>query len=345
MWFVDIVRLLASFQMINGHTLDAIMPLHVKQGPIFERYDDMRSLVSVAFLLIAGIAFHLSTLARLDRHLSTPGAGSRRLQRAAIIIGFGYYLHASAAVGILQCIGAALIFLEILTLTLRDARKVMWACSALAAALFAAAPVIDGAALTLGTPWIGQWFTHHGLEGNEGSLFPLVPWAGYVFAGVAVGGLILPDGGRTDRDLTIRRAVLLFAGAWAAMTVAELVPFTLATDATSVHARPTVALAKLAAVAALLAILAVVCRRLVNLPWLLRVLASETLTIYVFHLMFLYFPGVDLVARVGRTETLGAALLWVIPVFIATCAYAVAWHEVKRRWHRRWVERRLRRAA
>ena len=31
-WFVDVVRLIASFQMINGHTLDALMVDELRQG-------------------------------------------------------------------------------------------------------------------------------------------------------------------------------------------------------------------------------------------------------------------------------------------------------------------------
>ena len=62
-WFVDVVRLLASLQMVNGHTLDAVMLPALKQGSFFDTYNWGRGLVSVGFLMVAGIAFHVSTLA------------------------------------------------------------------------------------------------------------------------------------------------------------------------------------------------------------------------------------------------------------------------------------------
>ena len=68
--FVDVVRLCALLQMINGHTLDAVLALSERVGPGFERYRFARGLVSVAFLVVAGIAFFLTTLARFELRLS-----------------------------------------------------------------------------------------------------------------------------------------------------------------------------------------------------------------------------------------------------------------------------------
>jgi hypothetical protein len=51
-WFVDVVRLLASLQMVNGHTIDAVLLPSIEQGPIFDRYNWARGLVSVCFLMV-----------------------------------------------------------------------------------------------------------------------------------------------------------------------------------------------------------------------------------------------------------------------------------------------------
>ena len=53
--FVDVLRLLALLQMIDGHTLDAVLSESVRTGEGFETYRFVRGLVSVAFLVVAGI--------------------------------------------------------------------------------------------------------------------------------------------------------------------------------------------------------------------------------------------------------------------------------------------------
>ena len=73
-WFVDVVRLLASLQMVNGHTIDAVLLPSIEQGPIFDTYNWGRGLVSVCFLMVAGMAFHLSSLARYEHHRRNPAA-------------------------------------------------------------------------------------------------------------------------------------------------------------------------------------------------------------------------------------------------------------------------------
>jgi len=85
-WSVDVVGLWASLQMVNGHTIDAVLLPSIEQGPIFDTYNWARGLVSVCFLMVAGIAFHLSSLARYEQHRREPAAIRRRLRRAPGVI-------------------------------------------------------------------------------------------------------------------------------------------------------------------------------------------------------------------------------------------------------------------
>jgi hypothetical protein len=167
-WFVDVVRLLASLQMVNGHTIDAVLLPSIEQGPIFDTYNWGRGLVSVCFLMVAGMAFHLSSLARYEHHRRNPAAIRRRFRRALVVIAGGYFLgfpwaatspdpaQAQLAwtyffsVGILHSIGLALIMLELLVLASQSARQVVGAAAALAVLAFALAPAAD-ATLARGT--------------------------------------------------------------------------------------------------------------------------------------------------------------------------------------------------
>lgn len=341
-WFVDIVRLGASLQMVNGHTLHAVMLPSLEQGPVFDVYNWGRGLVSVCFLMVAGIAFHLSSLARYEQHRADPSAIRRRLGRALLVIAAGYFLGfpwaatspdpAQAAlawryffaVGILQCIGATLLVLELLVLISRSAAQVAAAAGLLAVLAFALAPAAD-AALSPGTVHtLLNWISHAG-----GSPFPLLPWAGHVFAGVVIGWIALPGGAFTPNRVVWTRLGALAAGATALALVARVAPWTLATAATHPSARPAFVVLNLMVVLWVTLGLAVATAPLRSLPRLLRILAGETLAIYVFHLVVLFGFNIQIATRIGPTLTLPRALAMAGAMILLTSAYALAWHAIK----------------
>ena len=341
-WFVDVVRLLASLQMVNGHTLDAVMLPALKQGPFFDTYDWGRGLVSVGFLMVAGIAFHVSTLARFERHRANPSAIRARFRRALVVIAAGYFLgfpwgawspdpaHAALAwtyffsVGILHSIGAALLVLEAITLAARSARQVVVAAGLLAVLAFALAPLADASLARGQAHLLLNWISHHG-----GSPFPLLPWTGNVFAGVVIGSLVLPHGGHTPHRVVWSRLALLAAGTWLLGTGLSAVPWTLVTTTTHPSARPAFVVANLAAVLLATFVLSVVCAPMPSLSRVLRIISGETLAIYVFHLLVLFGFEVRLARRIGPTLALPEALAFAAFMIALTSAFALGWHGLK----------------
>ena len=77
--FVDVLRLIALAQMVNGHTLHAVLRPELRSGDFYSGYLWFRGLVSVAFMLVAGFAFHITTVARFEQHKADPAAMRRRL--------------------------------------------------------------------------------------------------------------------------------------------------------------------------------------------------------------------------------------------------------------------------
>lgn len=347
-WFVDIVRLCASLQMVNGHTLHAVLLPSIEQGPIFDVYNWGRGLVSVCFLMVAGIAFHLSSLARYDQHRANPRAIRRRFGRALLVIGAGYFLGfpwaASSpdpaqaalawryffAVGILQCIGATLLVLELIVLVSRSATQVVVAAGTLATLAFALAPAADATVAPGAVDPLLNWISHAG-----GSPFPLLPWAGHVFAGVVVGWIALPDGAHTPGRVVWTRLSALAAGATALAYAARLVPWSFVTAATHPSARPAFVVSNLMVVLWITLALAVATAPLRSLPRLLRILAGETLAIYVFHLIVLFGFDFRVADRIGPTRTVPQALAVAAAMIVLTSLYALAWHAMKRWYHGR----------
>jgi uncharacterized membrane protein len=98
-------------------------------------------------------------------------------------------------IDILQCIGVSLVIaLPILFALAPRPRALRWTALLLAAVAFGVAPFAE----RLGPPWAGI------LNQRANAVFPLLPWAGYVYLGAAVGSA---TAGRAGRCLAGRASV------------------------------------------------------------------------------------------------------------------------------------------
>ncbi len=334
--FIDLLRLVASVQMVQGHTIDALLDDGLRTGAGFELWSWARGLTSVGFLFAAGLSYYASTLARFERHRSDPRNGWRRVRRALVLIGLGYALHlpigalgdASAWAGfaivdVLQCIGVSLLMLEAMTWLARSPAQVAIAAGSVGAVLVVIAPFADRVDPTGSTRLLASYLTHRG-----GSLFPLAPWAGFMLAGAAVGAIVMRGDART---LAIRSAWLTLA-LFAIAIPARLGSLTWLAPGDSTSSEPAPALVKLAAVLAVTTLLALATARVRRLPATLRILAGETLALYVSHLLVLYGSGVGLVVLVGHRFGLASAIVAAIAAIVLSAVVVLAWHRAKAAW-------------
>ncbi len=340
-WFVDVVRLIASFQMINGHTLDVLMLDEIRQGVVFDRYTWLRGLVSVAFLTVAGIAFHLATLTRFEAHRASKAEVSRRFRRVLILIFLGYFLRFPAAAfggdavaaaaawdlffscGVLQCIGIVLFVLELSTVLAKRPEQVVMVSAVCAVVAIGGAPFLHHVPVDGAWRPLTSYLTHAG-----GSLFPIFPWAGYMFAGCVLSYLTLPQGGSTPTRVAVPRLLTVLAAVvvvWQGVgLLGQIGPTDIARSA-----EPAFSLQKFSAIVALVLFLAVVCAPIKRLPKLLRIVSAETLFVYVFHLWVLYNAVLGIHTRYGHTFTLPAALAASVSMTVLTISATVAWHRRK----------------
>jgi uncharacterized membrane protein len=277
---LDLLRLVAAVQMVQGHTIDAVLAPEQRSGAWFAGWLWLRGLTSVAFLFAAGA----------DR-----AAVSRRLRRATTLVLLGYALHAplglvfardaadtgelvrqALAVDVLQCIGVCLALLEGLALLLPTPRAVEISCGVLGALLLFASPLVQQLDPSACFPLLAY------LTPRGGSLFPLLPWGGHMLLGAAFARVLL---GRERRTKLWLAAALLIALSRLLPAGAAPIP-----DHLSRLGFVLVALALLGA-------LEPAARRLPAQAW---VLAGETLFIYAFHVLLVYGSGVGLAAAVGQ---------------------------------------------
>jgi uncharacterized membrane protein len=327
--FLDVLRLIAAVQMIQGHSVASVLAPSYRSGAAFGLWTFARGLTSVTFLTTAGLAFVLAEARGSDRD-----ARHRRVRRALRLIAIGYLMHApfgvflgapleptlraALQVDVLQCIGASLLGLELLSFAVRSATVRAVSACALGLGLFALAPVSQQLAKpALGLPLaLGNYLTM-----REGSLFPLLPWAGYVLVGFGVGTRAFAPGANPARVLALSGAVVLPLGL---LTRAQL-------EGPSAASHPGYALVKLGCVLLLSGLLAHLLRSVSVLPSLLSRVAKQTLFLYVSHVVILYADFVGLERHLRGRHGPATGLLLTLALLVLCSASALAFESLRRR--------------
>jgi uncharacterized membrane protein len=212
----DWLRGLAVLIMIQTHALALLEP-RLRQGSFYTALQWVDGLVAPSFILAAGFALALV----LARSAAQPGGRAKRLRRTLRRLGevlavgtlvnwmwFPIFREPRwiFRVDILQCIGLSLLIaLPALALLAPRPRVLRWVALALAALVFGLAPFgeqVRGPLAALA-------------NGKTNSVFPLLPWAGYVYLGAALGASFAVGGVR-EIAIWLAGLALLGIGLWIA---------------------------------------------------------------------------------------------------------------------------------
>ena len=330
--FIDLARALAVVLMIAGHTSSALLDPRYRAGPWADAWDFQRGLTSALFLLLAGFAFSVATTRHWAVHLRLSAAFGRRVRRFALFVLLGYALHfpvphvaelASAtdaqwrsflAVDVLELVGVSLLAVQALVLAARRRSVFAAASFGIAVALVALTPYMWGVDWTARLPTAAAAY----LSPGTGSLFPLFPWAAYIFIGAGT-GQIYSRWGAAHLAAFARWGMLApgLALVVLALTLGSGVPG-------DVMLRTGCCFLILGAVAHLSPYIG-------QLPYVFGAVAQESLIVYFVHLCIVYgsiwSPG--LATFYG--EALGPAptVLLVAALLVAMVALAWQWNRLK----------------
>ncbi len=181
--WIDLFRALAVLFMIETHVLNTFLAPDLRSLPIFDRLTFFNGLVAPAFLFAAGY------LRGLGMHLSGVKSLGRKWGRLAALAALGYALHfplgalqngysvealrVGSQVDILQCLAVSLAVL--LAVQCWAGKAANWILAAALVGSVVAAPYLQQVPGPV--PLVAY------INASTGSLFPLFPWAGFVFAG------------------------------------------------------------------------------------------------------------------------------------------------------------------
>jgi uncharacterized membrane protein len=206
----DWLRGIAVLVMIQTHALALLRP-ELRQGGFWQTLQWIDGLVAPSFILAAGFALALVQV----RSATQPGGRARRLRRTLRRLGevlavgtlvnwmwFPIFREPRwiFRIDILQCIGLALLLaLPALALLAPRPQLLRWVALLLAALVFGLSPFgehVRGPLAALA-------------NSSSGSVFPLLPWAGYVYLGAALGATFALEG---VRGTAVWLAALALAG-------------------------------------------------------------------------------------------------------------------------------------
>ena len=338
--------------MVEVHVVNALLAQTYRQTAWFSVLNFVNGLVAPSFLFVAGFVFMQAWPHARSASLSRGTGLWPRAGRLALIWVLGYLLHcpsfslsvwrqgltpeqwqAFLGVDVLQCIAVSLLLLALIRLAWpRPDRAIRLAALAGLLAVLLAGPLYRADIPAIVPAPLAAYLVPYGA-----TLFPLLPWFGFVAAG-AVAALVFARAYERNQEASCIRSHLL---AGLVLTIVGLPLLLFLRD--HLHwigdERPHLLFfaSRLGFVYLIVGACYHACRNRQNLGPLLAYPARVTLLIYCLHLQLLYHPfgQAGSLASVwqGRADVLGCAgiTLGLLGLMLAA---AWLWHNGKRRYPR-----------
>lgn len=308
--FLDLYRGLFVLFMLEGHVLRALLQPAFQATKVFELHEIFHGITAPGFLFGAGFTFAIATQRKWDQMIGWSWGLLRRIGRMVVLIAIGYLMHipyfslrktieestpeqwdAFLAFDVLQCIGVTLLFLRLLFVIVRSETIFLSSVATSLALVVAVTPLIWEPEATEPLP---RWLTM-ALNGRQGSVFPLFPYAGFILAGVLVSWEFLRCAEQGNEARFMKLLVLVGVGFVAVGFAWDIIPFQVYPTYDFWFTSPAYFLIRLGILMLLLAGLwlfeAHVRHREVHDVWMpqwLITLGVESLFVYIVHMVILY---------------------------------------------------------
>lgn len=302
--FIDLMRALAVLMMVQGHTVDTLLADNYRtfDSPLFTLWWSIRGLTAPIFLFTAGTVF--TYLLRMNKVPFGENIRVKKgIKRFFMLICIAYFMRYPTpyvvyfkevtdyqwknffAVDVLHLIAFGILFvigLSYIAEKFRIRDSIIFSTAAfISFVLYAPFAKVNWVEF-LPMPLAGYLYQ------GSGSLFPLVPWAGFVFSGAFLGSYLAsnPDAFRT-RLFSIRLLYigLLFLALSAVGNVFEIAIYGESNFWTT---SPNLIFFRLGIVVLLNSMVSYLALKFQHIPKLLMAIGRNSLPIYVVHIIILY---------------------------------------------------------
>jgi uncharacterized membrane protein len=240
--FLDFMRGFAVVVMVMGHSIDSVLSPAARATEAFRLYDAFRGFTAPMFLFVSGFAFMVATANRWDAFRSFSKPMVKRLAKIGLLFVIGYALHVPyfsytklmhdvtpeqlqmfLQADILHCVAFSLLVLQLVLFVMPTRVSFVYMMLSIVAFLVLASPLvwrIDFAPIL--SPVLSPYMNQ-----TQQSLFPVFPFAAYLFSGVIVGHFFLLARDAGKERAFVGRMLLLSAGILVAGYVLDKLPINL----------------------------------------------------------------------------------------------------------------------
>ena len=219
--YIDWARGVAVLLMIEAHTTDAWTRAADKRGVLYRDANILGGFAAPMFLWLAGLAVVLAATRSAERTGSRAQAAEGIVRRGleifilaflfriqAFIVSPGNHVVTVFRVDILNIMGPAIVAAGAVWALATTAAGRIAAFSALAIGFSMLTPIVRASPVVEHLPVWFQWYLR---PAGELTVFTLLPWAGFVFAGGAAGALLATA--RDERSERRANAAIAVTGA------------------------------------------------------------------------------------------------------------------------------------
>ena len=316
--------------MVMGHSVDSVLSLDFRTTELFRLYDAVRGFTAPLFLFISGYAFSIATEKRWEQYLSLSLPVMKRLMKLIFLLAIGYALHFPFLsfskilnntkpeeyaqffqVDVLHCVVVSMLILHSVIILARSSRAFARSILCLTIAIVLSTPLVWAADVGAVFPaLVAPYFNQ-----QQPSIFPLFPYAAFLFSGTVAGHFYLEARRRGEEDQFFRKMITVCIVAGVAGVVFDLVPISLYPPHDYWKTSPGFFLVRLSIILLLTAGFYYVRRIPVVIGGQLVRLGQASLLVYVVHLIVVYGSS----ANDGLMQFVGQRLAYPHSVLVGVC--------------------------
>lgn len=300
--YLDLMRAFAVLMMVQGHTIDSLLAVEFRTDSsiFYSIWHLMRGFTAPIFMFTAGVVFTYLLLSGENNNINKTRF-KKGFKRFLLLVGLGYLLRYPTytlinfenisplqwkiffAVDTLHLIGFGLLFILLSALAaekLNISKTVIFSFAALF--FFAIAPFLAEIDFSSTLhPFVSGY-----LNNQQGSLFPLFPWAGYVLWGSVLGSILAKKEKlfvKQNFSFTLISIGFLFILLHLLyLTFDDQLPYGYYLSSYSILFFRT------GFVLFLSGIMALISKNINTIPQIIKTVGKHTLSIYVLHIIILY---------------------------------------------------------
>lgn len=222
--FIDVLRGIAVFWMIETHAVDVVLAPSFKSGWFYNLLNISNGFVAVTFLFCSGAGFWIAATKKADDYRAFRKPLLNYLRRHGLILAIAYWLHFPTMsfqrifslkyerwltffqCDILQTIVYTSLVSLLFLLILKDLGILKWIYGGLAVMVFLISPFVwNIEPFDFLHPFWGALVAKPPI-----SKFPLFPWSGYFFAGAFVAALFFQSNNKKTLSFSFLLGGIIF---------------------------------------------------------------------------------------------------------------------------------------